>query len=689
MSNRQLDGARSRLMGEPRSATLEHRMSALQLDGHSNLGGSLEDLPHPADARDELSRRGVVLSTQSKAAQKIGKEQIIPRNLAVSSRPKARHHTTVVTLPASLGGQKDKRPSVPGLQLSWEDYDSEGDGGSLNRNRRNKSYRAAVDFLTGGQTPADLDALALNPPTKEPPRRGPQRSKRTIGWKRNQKIRSSFKDEPRLYQEIRERGLTSNNQSADDELLDDAQAEPPEPDRSIVVQSYRPAHITWGQLPQVKETGILQNISASERKRQEAIFEIITSEYSYLHSLNILVRHFRTSKDLHDTMTATEHHHLFSNILDIQAASHRFFDDLERRHRENPLIRDISDIIHDHAANHFQPYINYCANEIFQQRALQKLLSTSGPFKEVLKQIEMKPECGGLPMLSFLILPMQRVTRLPLLMDTIWQKTPKDTAEYFAAEWALKAISKLVKKCNDGARTMERTEQMYTIQRQLDFGKIKPFPLISVSRWLLKRGEVATCFLDVSIWKAFSTKSYYLFLFNDVLIVTRKKSEETYVVMDYAMLENLEVEAAQWEGQSSPSLKQGGSSPYPLKILMKKNSEGREEQMLLAAESLLDRDRWVAALQHNKNTDGVPNKEDLPQYEVTKAYLPRESDELGLQQAEVVVMLQARGDWYRGERMRDGERGWFPASCVTAITNRAAVANNLRRMERLRKETNV
>lgn len=34
---------------------------------------------------------------------------------------------------------------------------------------------------------------------------------------------------------------------------------------------------------------------------------------------------------------------------------------------------------------------------------------------------------------------------------------------------------------------------------------------------------------------------------------------------------------------------------------------------------------------------------DLPQYEVTKAYLPRESDELGLQQAEVVVVLQAQG----------------------------------------------
>ena len=102
---------------------------------------------------------------------------------------------------------------------------------------------------------------------------------------------------------------------------------------------------------------------------------------------------------------------------------------------------------------------------------------------------------------------------------------------------------------------MERTEQMYTIQKHMDFGKIKvcwpvqvysvddscseicclnipslamfcpqPFPLVSSSRWLQKRGELAVCTEELSIFgKTFSHKSYYLFLFNDVLIVTRKK----------------------------------------------------------------------------------------------------------------------------------------------------------------------
>lgn len=35
------------------------------------------------------------------------------------------------------------------------------------------------------------------------------------------------------------------------------------------------------------------------------------------------------------------------------------------------------------------------------------------------------------------------------------------------------SFEQLVTACNDGARRMERTEQMYTIQKQMDFGKIK------------------------------------------------------------------------------------------------------------------------------------------------------------------------------------------------------------------------
>lgn len=43
--------------------------------------------------------------------------------------------------------------------------------------------------------------------------------------------------------------------------------------------------------------------------------------------------------------------------------------------------------------------------------------SSNIAFRETLKRIEGSEACGGLPMISFLILPMQRITRLPLLLD--------------------------------------------------------------------------------------------------------------------------------------------------------------------------------------------------------------------------------------------------------------------------------
>lgn len=646
--------------------------------------------------RDEAVMDQVVLSTQSPAALKVGSQQLIPKNLAMVGRPKNRHHTTVVTFPVGLENSSSgirSRHSAQGPDVSWEDYDSDGDGFALRRNRRNKSYRAAVTSLDfesmaeGGGSTAQLKPVREDRSTSPNPARSPGR-KRTLGRrKRNQNKRGSFKDAtPRLYQEIKERGLNSTNQ---DELLDDfVIVEPPIEDQGIVVKSYRPVQLTWSQLPQVKDSGILTTITPQERKRQEAIFEIITSEHSYLHSLGILVSHFKSSEALRRTMTATEHHHLFSNISVIHQVSKSFFEDLERRHYDNPVIRDISDIVQNHAAHHFEPYIVYCSNETFQQRTLQKLLTRNIAFKETLKQIEGSTECGGLPMISFLILPMQRVTRLPLLLDTICQKTPDTTAEYFAAVWALNAISKLVSRCNDGARRMERTEQMYTIQKQMEFGRIKPFPLVSSSRWLKKRGELAVCTEELSIWRAFSTRSYYLFLFNDVLIVTKKKSEESFVVMDYATSENVEVEIGEdADGRMSPPSK--NSNYLSFKLLMSKNSEGRAEKISLGAESRLDRARWIVALTGHKEEDISTPTADQPQYEATKAYMPKEPDELGLQQAELVIVLLKEEAWCYGERMRDGERGWFPASCATEITNPTAMENNVQRMKRLRKETNV
>ncbi|XP_067873248.1 rho guanine nucleotide exchange factor 16 [Heterodontus francisci] len=641
----------------------------------------------------------VVLSTDSPAALKTGHQQIIPSKLAVTTKTKMRPQDSTPSGRRDSGRREVR--SMPPTDMRYEEgKDTGGSGGTLQRNRRNMSYKVATEGFS-----EFTDAKQLSPPTLTllmetatvQPARSPGRTKRTIGRKKGTRNRSSFKDDPRLYQEVRERGLASVPESDDDLLDDTGHLESTEPDEKIVVQNYRPAQMMWSQLPQVLEKGILQKLSVEERKRQEAIFEILVSEYSYQHSLNVLIKMFKNSKELQMTITTTEHHHLFSNICDVQEASQRFFDDLETRHKQDPVIQDISDIVEYHTSNCFGAYVIYCSNEIYQQRTLQKLLNSNTQFKETLQRIQSKPECGGLPIISFLILPMQRVTRLPLLMDTICQKTNRLQKEYDAATRALKAISKLVKTCNEGARKMERTEQMFTIQTQLDFGKIKGFPLISASRWLQKSGELTVFVEESGIFrKVFGKQSCFLFLFNDVLIVTRKRSEESYTVQDYAKLDQVEVEALESsELPHSPPGKAAGGGTLPrsgsntclLKIIMKRNSAGELEQIVLATDSQSDRARWINALQENH--DDLVNKEGFPQVEIIKTHLAKQPDELSLQQTDVVVVLQKVDGWYRGERIRDWETGWFPESCAREITNHIAVQRNVQRMERLRIETDV
>ncbi|CAJ0958557.1 unnamed protein product [Ranitomeya imitator] len=215
----------------------------------------------------------------------------------------------------------------------------------------------------------------------------------------------------------------------------------------------------------------------------------------------------------------------------------------------------------------------------------------------------------------------------------------------------------LVKMCNEGARKMERTEQMYTLQTQLEFGKIKPFPLISASRWLLKRGELGLVEEGGIFRKGFGRTFCYLFLFNDVLIMTKKKSEESYMVTDYVKTEQYEVDVFDnGDNQMSGSSKTGNRSPtgpFIFQVIMRKsiNAEVRQEQIVLqptpckwylVGNILSDRARWITALQVKEESKRYSRSKTagLRQVEITKAYMAKQADEVSLQQADVVLVLQ-------------------------------------------------
>ncbi|KAM3874910.1 rho guanine nucleotide exchange factor 26-like [Diretmus argenteus] len=729
-----------------------HRQSSLSHASTQEVRHASSSSTSPSLSPSISPSPSIVLSTHSLAAQKMGTQQLIPKGLASDTR----QSKALPTGPqgpglAGLLGLDNSKRALKALSMvetgaffstgQGEGADGESESpGTLRRGLRSTSYRRAVvsgvdlevpavdpkahllaqPALKGLQEDWDKPVPQANPGSVKPASPGSAKpaspgsvkpaspgsvkpaspgsakpaspgSVKSADKKKGLISQRTFdSEEEELYQNYQEKALHNDSD-------EDAESREPKPDDRIVVQ-YRPIRTSWSQLSVVKKSGLSDKLTQEERKRQEAIFEVISSEHSYLHSLEILIRMFKNSAELSEAMTKTEHHHLFSNIADVCEASKKFFKELEDRHQQNIVINDISDIVYKHAQSNFDPYVTYCSNEVYQQRTLQRLVSKSPVFKEVLTRIEAHPDCRNLPMISFLILPMQRITRLPLLMDTICQKTPKDSAQYEECKRVLQAVSKVVRKCNEGARTMERTEMMYTINSQLEF-KIKPFPLVSSSRWMVKRGELTAFVEENGIFlRRTSRQQVYFFLFNDVLIVTRKKSEDSYTVIDYALRDQIWVGPRQPEDLNlSPvratamlSSRQAGGN-HLFRLRFRSNHSGEKVLMILGAELMNERARWISALGQNINNKKNQDRTNAMQVEVIRTYTAKQPDELSLQVADVVLVSQTVEDgWYEGERLRDGERGWFLSECAEPITCQATIERNVQRMDRLQGlETNV
>ena len=139
--------------------------------------------PQPASPKDR-ELRTVVLSTDSPAALKMGTEQLIPRSLAVSSKAKTpgRHQSFGAAVLSKEAARRDLQLH-PAPSFSLDDMDLDvGPGGTLARNLRSQSYRAA---MRGLRTPGgEVGAVHLSPKLQalaeeatQPPARHPAKNK--------------------------------------------------------------------------------------------------------------------------------------------------------------------------------------------------------------------------------------------------------------------------------------------------------------------------------------------------------------------------------------------------------------------------------------------------------------------------------------------------------------------------------
>ncbi|XP_074535699.1 ephexin-1 [Halichoeres trimaculatus] len=437
----------------------------------------------------------------------------------------------------------------------------------------------------------------------------------------------------------------------------------------------------WQNLDVVQASGLLNQLPQREVIMQEAMFELVTSEASYYKSLEILETHFLRNPALINTLSQSDMHFLFSNIEEVMKASERFLMDLEHRIEKSILISDVCDIVSYHAVEHFHVFIKYVINQVYQEKNYRRILEGNQAFREAMATLENHPRVRGLSFTSFLILPFQRITRLKLLVQNILKKAEENSEREANAIKAHQQLEQIVKECNEGVRKMSRTEELISIEKTLEF-KSKSVPIISHSRWLLKKGEVQLMAGPKSTRTMKSRKLYqplYLFLFNNLLLVTKRSSSgDKFQVLDSCSRAMLRTEDLEDQGQMLANV-------FNLKLL--ENQEERPISYMLKTSSMSDKLRWVCALTPNRRTRFMStsaHQPDSPQVQCIQSYSSQEPDELSIEMADVLNLLERTDDgWMMGERLHDGERGWFPSRVVEEIHSKEVRAQNLREAFRI------
>ncbi|VDK37852.1 unnamed protein product [Taenia asiatica] len=367
-----------------------------------------------------------------------------------------------------------------------------------------------------------------------------------------------------------------------------------------------PCRIAWSEMPEVLSGNLVTSLTRHEIQLQEAMFEVITSEASYYRSLQVLIDHFYsapefdcsrsapTSMEVPSSGAENDHDNASSQgnegkasgaatasggysragsiSMSTEAAAApvvKFLKDLEARwSSQKPLLSEVSDLIVKHAGSvQFEPYLTYLRNQTYQVAAYRRL-NRREDFQKAIARMHAHPAVGKNRLDSFLALPMQRLTRLKLLVEVIQKlqmavasdaeerivtgstetMTPggceglrkmKITSQQLEnSSIALRELKRLLSESESEKQLMDEKARLLALSSALEFPENVKRIAISDKR-LIKEGELKSASSDgkasVLLKKLGRKKpeTFYLILFNDLLMVTKLKKNDRYLVQDY------------------------------------------------------------------------------------------------------------------------------------------------------------
>uniref|UniRef100_A0A8C6VN06 Intersectin-1 n=1 Tax=Naja naja TaxID=35670 RepID=A0A8C6VN06_NAJNA len=265
---------------------------------------------------------------------------------------------------------------------------------------------------------------------------------------------------------------------------------------------------------------LLDMLTPTERKRQGYIHELIVTEENYVNDLQLVTEIFQKPLMDSELLTEKEVAMIFVNWKELIMCNIKLLKALRVRKKmsgERMPVKMIGDILTAQLP-HMQPYIRFCSCQLNGAALIQQKTDEVPDFKDFVKKLAMDPRCKGMPLSSFLLKPMQRVTRYPLIIKNILENTPENHPDHSHLKHALEKAEELCSQVNEGVREKENSDRLEWIQAHVQCeGLSEQLVFNSVTNCLGPRKFLHSG----KLYKAKSNKELYGFLFNDFLLLTQ------------------------------------------------------------------------------------------------------------------------------------------------------------------------
>jgi len=243
--------------------------------------------------------------------------------------------------------------------------------------------------------------------------------------------------------------------------------------------------------------------------------EILSTEKTYVANLKSLNEHFLVKlkhaieQEPKFRISDQQLADMTSNVPTLVQFHQMFYDDMVESNDPPAAIIKYGD--------YFKMYTRYmndydkAVQAINQQRKNKR-------YKAFVQAFEQSGEANNLDLMSFLIMPVQRVPRYVLLLRELKRHTQPDAPAYEVIKQAMKKVTGIAAAINETKRRVENMSKLMELQNRI----AGDYPsLVQPHRSFLREGEAGS--LETSgLLGSVKVKEYILFLFSDVLIWTTK-----------------------------------------------------------------------------------------------------------------------------------------------------------------------